>query len=312
MSGEPTYGSIAYVAYDSSGAITGIRAANAADGSGDYSIDAGSTDFEPSWEPGGQRLAFANSGGIAVVNADGTGLTQLTSNACGQILYPCDFAPAWSPFSERIAFCSMRSGTTQIWMMNSDGSNLQQITTGLSLADTLYRENSCNLRWSPDETQIAFTGLTAQGAGGNDQYNVYKMNADGSNVQQLTSCVGNGPFYPSSSCVTPVWSPDGTKIMFADDDTIYGDNLQGSGIYTMNPDGTGISPVFLENNWHNWWPHYSSDGNKIFYTADPSTGPWGAYSVNPDGTNQTQIIGGSKYQTQGSIDCSVCRNFGTL
>ena len=79
MYGEPTYGTIAYEAYDSNGNITGIRAANAADGSGDHSIISGIS-FGPSWEPGGQRLAFFDGTGIGVVNADGTGLTHITSN----------------------------------------------------------------------------------------------------------------------------------------------------------------------------------------------------------------------------------------
>ncbi len=134
LQNQPTYGTIAYEASDArTGAPTGIRGANAADGSGDYSIVSGFV-FHPSWEPGGARLAYTDASGIAVVNADGTGTVQLTSNGCSNTPYYCDFAPAWSPFTERIAFCSMRSGSTQIWVMNSDGSNLQQLTTNLSLA----------------------------------------------------------------------------------------------------------------------------------------------------------------------------------
>jgi len=142
--GQPTYGTIAYEAENArTGAPTGIRGANAADGSNDYSIVSGFV-FHPSWEPGGARLAYTDASGIAVVNADGTGNVQITSNGCSNTPYYCDFAPAWSPFTERIAFCSMRSGSTQIWVMNSDGSNLQQLTTSLSLGDTGYPNlNAC-------------------------------------------------------------------------------------------------------------------------------------------------------------------------
>ena len=66
--GQPTYGLIAYEAYNTrTGALTGIRGANAADGSSDYSIISGFA-FDPSWEPGGARLAYANATGMAVVN----------------------------------------------------------------------------------------------------------------------------------------------------------------------------------------------------------------------------------------------------
>lgn len=310
MQGQPTYGLVAYEAYNSSGVENGIRAANAADGSGDYLIVAGQN-WEPSWEPGGGRLAYTDSAGIAVINADGTGQVQLTSYACGQPQNRnCDFAPSWSPFSGKIAFCSYRSGTTQIWEMNPDGSNLQQLTTDLNLQDAgllggnAYEQENCNLRWKPDETAITFTG-------GTGPYNVYTANLDGSGVAQLTSCLQNNPMYVSA-CFTPAWSPDGTRIVFSDDDTNFGDNIGGAGIYTMNSDGSNVTPVYQIESSHNWWPRWSTDGKKIFDSADPSVGPWGIWSMNPDGTGRTQIIGTGKYYTPESFDCSVCKNFGTL
>jgi Stage II sporulation protein len=61
MQGQPTYGLIAYEANNSrTGALTGIRGANAADGSSDYSIISGFA-FDPSWQPGGAKLAYANA-----------------------------------------------------------------------------------------------------------------------------------------------------------------------------------------------------------------------------------------------------------
>ena len=55
---------------------------------------------------------------IFVMNADGTGVTQLTDNDVR------DWDPAWSPNGKQIAFTSHRSGDLEIFVMNADGSNV--------------------------------------------------------------------------------------------------------------------------------------------------------------------------------------------
>jgi WD40-like Beta Propeller Repeat len=54
-------------------------------------------DVSPRWSHDGTRVAFSRSNTIFVMNADGTGQTQLTS---GHI----DFAPSWSPDGKKVAF----------------------------------------------------------------------------------------------------------------------------------------------------------------------------------------------------------------
>jgi Tol biopolymer transport system component len=321
MVGQPTYGMVAYDAYDTrAGQLSGIRVANAADGSGDKQLVAANS-YDPSWEPGGARLAYSNGQGIAIINADGTGNVQLTSNGCPN--YPnqsCDFAPSWSPFSGRIAFCSYRSGSTQIWVMNSDGSNLRQLTTALSMQDTGLEsvgnsgneETDCNLSWKPDETAIAYTGLTAN-VTGDYAVNVYYYTISNGSSIQLTST--NHYSYPSSICHTPTWSPDGTTITFSDDNTLTGDNYGGSGIYSFAVNGPANTPVYQNLNAHEWFPRYSTDGKKILFSSNVASGYWGVYSINPDGTGMTEIIGtGSSptYQTPMSFRVSACKDFGHL
>ncbi len=88
---------------------------------------------EPSWAPDGSRIAFQSQpldqdGGataawdIYVVDADGTGLVQLTSDPAN------DIHPAWSPDGGRIAFASDRDGGYEIQTMNADGTQTSQIT----------------------------------------------------------------------------------------------------------------------------------------------------------------------------------------
>ncbi len=67
---------------------------------------------------------------IFVMNADGTGVTQLTDND------DWDWDPVWSPNGRQIAFASDRDGDaevfvmstdTEIFVMNADGSDVMSL-----------------------------------------------------------------------------------------------------------------------------------------------------------------------------------------
>jgi eukaryotic-like serine/threonine-protein kinase len=61
-----------------------------------------------------------------------------------------DGAPQWSPDAQKIAFYSDRSGTYQLWMINKDGSGLEQLTFEKD-------GNAFNPVWSPDSSSIAYS-----------------------------------------------------------------------------------------------------------------------------------------------------------
>ncbi|MCI0551712.1 MAG: hypothetical protein L0287_12210 [Anaerolineae bacterium] len=83
----------------------------------------------PAWSPDGTKIAFTAgrimNSDIFVINADGTGLEQLTDSP-GE-----DFDPAWSPDGSLIAFISGRDGQYDIYLMNADGSNQVKLTDDL-------------------------------------------------------------------------------------------------------------------------------------------------------------------------------------
>lgn len=84
-------------------------------------------DDSPSWSPDG-RIAFVNrwsaqdrAGMISVVNADGSAATQVTADASCCLI-------SWSPDGKRIAFTSEREGNPEIYVVNSDGTGLENLT----------------------------------------------------------------------------------------------------------------------------------------------------------------------------------------
>lgn len=84
----------------------------------------------PSWHPGGQIMAMSWNRGfepgnfnIFMMEAAKRELTQLTHGAGRNV------NPVWGPDGLHIAFCSTRSGSTQIWTMLADGTQLKQLTT---------------------------------------------------------------------------------------------------------------------------------------------------------------------------------------
>lgn len=133
--------------------------------------------WKPAWSPDGMRIAFdcvieADNVDICVVNADGTGLVRLTSDAA------LDGASAWSPDGERIAFATSRyGGGFQIAVMQADGVGVVQLTSNPG--------GAYGPAWSPDGSKIAFTD------GSYDVIDV--MNADGTGLVRLAQAYGGDP-----------------------------------------------------------------------------------------------------------------------
>ena len=186
-----------------------------ADGSGFARLtSAPGTDNDPVWSADSTRLAFAcflDSPGdfdICAINADGSGLVRLTSEPGG------DYDPGWSPDGARILFVTSRYGSTELVVMNPDGSDVTRVSPGIP-ADTP--------RWSPDGTHIAFVYRVPWDPdwwGGPTSF-VYVMNADGTGLTDL----GWGD--------SPVWRP---WVGGLDDRPVASFTVECSGL-TCNVDG---------------------------------------------------------------------------
>jgi hypothetical protein len=127
------------------------------------------------WSPDGSRVAFAAQklslgrfiSAVFVVNADGTGLRQITPPGFGGI------SAQWSPNGDMIAFTSCCS-LLQPWVVHPDRTGLKPVTTPTNRAGFLAPV------WSPDSTKLLFDKLDR-----NNQASVWTANLDGSGLLKL-------------------------------------------------------------------------------------------------------------------------------
>jgi hypothetical protein len=178
--------------------------------------------------------------------------------------------------SGRIAFYSDRDGDWEIFVMNADASNVQQLTTNSALGDG-------HPAWSPDGTRIAFGGTRQDPALEVYNTDVLVMNADGSNQVEIS----RHPLFDAS----PGWSVN-DRIVFETNrdhpDARWWDDSSPREIYTVNPDGTDLRRV-TNNTWNDMHPDWSHDGQRIVLSSELSPGNYEIVGMDPDGRNVVNL-----------------------
>lgn len=205
------------------------------------------------WSPDGERIIFAIGGfaaffdafhsrflkagdrvetgaQVAIVNADGTGFTELTA-APGNNAFP-SFAPDGKRFVYRT--------------FTEDGYGLRIMNLDTKAVKTLTGEYDNFPLWSPRGDLIMFARQIE------DAYEIYTIKPDGSSLKRLTFTKGNDAHM--------AWSPDGEYIVFTSsrmgfkDEVAYTDAPQPYGeIFVMRYDGTGVEQL-TDNQWEEGTP----------------------------------------------------------
>jgi Tol biopolymer transport system component len=138
----------------------GVRITSS-DGSDSYWLTSPAS--EPDWNPNGESIIFAgvidSRRSVVSYDLDRKTMTMIVdlSGRRGRI------RPKYSPDGETIAF----GRDYQIWLVNSDGTHLRQLTP---------HNNVGTFSWSPDGSQLVYAR----------QDGLWIINADGTNAHQIT------------------------------------------------------------------------------------------------------------------------------
>ena len=217
---------------------------------------------KPAVSPDGSRIAYVLSRNIWVMNADGTGIRQLTTDS------KFNDGPAWSPDGTRIAFSAGAPSAfddDDIFVMNADGSGK------INLTNTQSNLSETDPAWSPDGTRIAYTRSFCDPNGGGADC-VFVMNADGTNQTNLTpevtlpQCPNQPGYFHKGASEDPNWSPDGTKIAF--EGTVICPHGSGTDIWVMDANGGNKINLTDDNSTGDHQPVFSPDGTELAFTSD--------------------------------------------
>jgi TolB protein len=172
------------------------------DGSNEIKLTNQNDNFSPQYSPDNNSIIFSSSNntwaGIYKMNIDGSSKRLLTpqNKSFGD--------PKISPSGTMIAITSNDWNGSQIFVMNSDGTNLKQITFTVSSKyfDTGFpRDGNCNPVWSPSSDQLAYVSYE------NGSPDIFNINSDGTGNKRLTDT----PLRDEN----PVWTKDGNYILFS-------------------------------------------------------------------------------------------------
>ena len=209
----------------------------------------------------GNRLAYVQgSGDYNIYKIEVFG-TTVSSNPSTKLIASTrnDVSPQFSPDGRRIVFASDRSGSPEIWMCDSDGSNLIQVTSLNKAAGTP--------RWSPDGQQIAFDFFEER------RGHIYVTSTAGGQPRPITT----GDF----DDIVPSWSRNGQWIYFASNRTgVYQ-------VWRVHPEGGEAVQVTRQGG---GLAFESFDGKYVYYVKGWEGPAKGIWRVPVDGGEELQVL----------------------
>ena len=242
-------------------------------------------DFGATWSPDGSTIAYFSvelPREISLINADGTNKQLLTTNSNFEQF------PQFDAKGETIIFHSNRIVTD-----NSE-SNLEFAiysipAIGPANSEAIVVSNGRNNyapSFSPDGSKIAYeTQIGAQ-----THIFVYDL---------LTEVETQITFFTSGIARNPVWSPDEENPRIA----FFYERDATSDVYTVNPDGTELTPVTSSFEFNSFHPSWAPNGEYLLFHADmkEDNNNRDLWIIKPDGTGLRRVTNTPHREVQAEL-----------
>ncbi|MEO8072281.1 MAG: hypothetical protein ABI686_03450 [Acidobacteriota bacterium] len=190
---------------------------------------------------------------------DGKNIKKLT-NSNGY-----DAEATISPDGKKIIFTSERDGDLELYSMDANGKNIKRLTNEPGYDGGAF--------YSPDSKMIVYRGShpTDPKLIERDQellkqhlivpliFEVWTMNADGSNKKQITKL--------NAASFAPFFTPDGKRIIFCTNYFATDERRRNFDLALINIDGTGLERVTYNESFDGF-PMFSPDGKKLVFASN--------------------------------------------
>ena len=211
--------------------------------------------------------------------------------------------PNLSPDGRRIAFSSNRSGSFDIWLMDTYGRKLVRLTS--------MPGDEVGPRWSPDGKEIAFLSVERQTGiwvmnlvslrarqlieatevqndfewSPNSLMLVYESKTAGNWTISTVDAFGHRTQLTAPDCSSkyPSWSPDGRQIVFSSNRL-----SRNYEIWILNTDGNGLKQLTTASGF-SIKPRINPLDGRVLFLSNRSN-YWDLWVMNADGTNQSQVL----------------------
>ena len=196
---------------------------------------------------------------IFTVNSNGSGVKQVTKTK------GYDAEATVSPDGKKVIFTSERDGDLDLYSMDTNGKNVKRLTTELGYDGGAF--------YSPDSKQIVYRAshpkteadikrykdLLAQHLIVPTTFELWTMNADGSNKRQITKL--------NTASFAPFFTPNGKRIIFCTNYFATDERKRNFDLAVINVDGTGLERITYNESFDGF-PIFSPDGKKLVFASN--------------------------------------------